>query len=93
MNPWTGHKRPAKAPNPVIILAVGQADAAAYATRHGETRYIAITPRNIAQARGRVAEVYATRRARLHARYADMIKVAAPCGETLPRRSRDRRVG
>lgn len=75
-----------------IIIAVDQADARAYADRHGHWPYIAVTPRSPYGARGRIAPVYATRKARTHARYASLLADAAPAGATIPRTSRDRRV-
>ncbi len=75
-----------------IILAVDQADARAYADRHGHWPYIAVTPRSPYAARGRTAPVYATRKVRAHARYTALLAEAAPAGITIPRGSRDRRV-
>ncbi|GAB2558711.1 hypothetical protein [Leucobacter ruminantium] len=76
-----------------IIIAVDQTDARAYADKHGHWPHVAVTPRSMLGARGRVAPVYATRKARLHPRYADMLAEAKPAGATIPRRARDRRVG
>lgn len=94
-DPWTAigplSSSTRREPAP-IILAADQADGQAYADRHGHTRPIIITPRSIARARGRIGPVYATRCARLLASYERMRDTAAPCGATLPRRSRDRRI-
>lgn len=93
-DPWTTHARkPAGAPRlPAIILATDQADGHTYADRHGHWPRIVITPRSIYQARGRTGPVYATRKARLHPTYERMRTEAAPCGATLPRNTRDRRI-
>lgn len=94
MNPWTGTKRKIEGlqAHPALILAADQADAAAYAETHQHGNYIAITPRSIVQVRGRTGPVYATRRARTHARYREMLQEAKPCGAAIPRTPRDRRV-
>lgn len=76
-----------------IILASDIANGLAYADRHGHgTNTIIVTPRSIARLRGRIGAVYATRKARTHPRYADMLTVARACGATLPRKAKDRRV-
>ena len=93
-DPWTtSARKPTNEPRPVaIIIAADQADGHTYADRHGHWPRIVITPRSIAQARGRVGPVYATRKARLLASYPLMRDTAAPCGRTMPRKSRDRRI-
>lgn len=75
-----------------VIIAVDHTDAKAYADKHGMWPYIAVTPRNPYAARGRSAPVYATRKARLHPRYAQLLADSKPAGADLPRRARDRRV-
>ncbi|QBE48760.1 hypothetical protein [Leucobacter triazinivorans] len=75
-----------------IIIAADQADAKAYADKHGHWPYFAVTPRSIIGARGRTGPVYATRKARLHPAYERMRDESAPAGATLPRRARDRRI-
>lgn len=93
-DPWTisARKTTGEARPVAIIIAADQADGHAYADQHGHWPRIVITPRSIYQARGRVGPVYATRRARLHPAYEQMKTEAAPCGRTLPRKSRDRRI-
>lgn len=94
MSAFTANNNRREAPPKVlpIIIAADQADARAYAERHGETTHIAVTPRSMVHARGRLGPVYATRKARLHPRYADMLQDARPCGLLIPRKPRDRRV-
>ncbi|MBL5972442.1 MAG: hypothetical protein D3X82_01330 [Candidatus Leucobacter sulfamidivorax] len=93
-DPWTisARKTTGEARPVAIILAADQADGHAYADHHGHWPRIVITPRSIAQVRGRVGPVYATRKARLLASYPLMRDTAAPCGHTLPRTKRDRRI-
>lgn len=76
-----------------IIIAVDQADGRAYADKHGHgTRVIYLTPRSPIAARGWQGPVYATRKARQHPKYQQLLADAAPSGYLLPRTSRDRRV-
>ena len=76
-----------------IVIAADQADGRAYADKHGHNKSaIIVTPRSPYAARGRTGPVYATRRARLHHAYYSLLAECKPCGVTLPRQSRDRRV-
>lgn len=85
--------KPERSPYRDIIIAADQADGRAYAKKHGHgPLVIYVTPRSRIAARGWQGPVYATRKARLHPKYAQLLTDAAPCGLMLPRTSRDRRV-